>query len=72
MIDLTWSNNALALVPALSHVGVKTWFNGIEAFTEEQTNSALQRPVIDDDRAYCCEKTKIGNFLGISLFSSGN
>ena len=28
-------NNALALVPALGQVGVKTWFNGIEAFTED-------------------------------------
>ncbi len=28
-------HNALELVPALSQVGVKTWFNGIEAFTED-------------------------------------
>ncbi len=28
-------NNALELVPALSQVGVKAWFNGIEAFTED-------------------------------------
>lgn len=28
-------HNALELVPALSQVGVKTWFNGIESFTED-------------------------------------
>lgn len=27
--------NAMKLVPALAEVGVKTWFNGIEAFTED-------------------------------------
>ncbi|MFC3084871.1 GcvT family protein [Tabrizicola soli] len=27
--------NAMKLVPALGEVGVKTWFNGIEAFTED-------------------------------------